>query len=140
MYKHYFGMVPGPFLLDKTAPYFLLSGSTKYSFRHGWSGEISGMYKDDVLFGESVLRPVGRLNIAIRKKLWKDKGSVTLGGNDILRTWIVGRNIYLPNALVHFQNSYDRREAFLSFSYSFGRAPRNIKRHTTGVEDEKSRL
>lgn len=139
MYKHYYAILPGYYLLNKTLPYFLCSGNTRYSFKRGWSAEVGGFYKSDVLLAQAVLRPVGRLNLSVRKKTGT-RSTFTLTGNDVLRTWIVARYIYMPNAVAYFRNSFDRRNVSLTFSYSFGKKEIRVAEHTSGVETERSRL
>jgi hypothetical protein len=86
------------------------------------------------------MEPTGRLNLSLRKKLWKSKGSLTLSGYDVLHTAIASRYIYLPEALVHFTNMFDRRQIALTFTYSLGKKVEKMDAHTTGVEAEKGRL
>jgi len=139
-YERYVSALPDSAILDKTLPYFTISGSTKYVFAGGWSAEVSGWYRTDHLFAQSVMRPTGRLNLALRKKLFGSRGTLTLAGYDVLRTNIVARYIYLPNALVHFSNAFDRRQVAVTFAYTFGKTAIKIAEHTTGVESERSRL
>jgi iron complex outermembrane recepter protein len=140
MYKHYQSVLPGNVSYDKTLPNLTLSGSTRYAFNRGWSAEISGFYRSATLYGETVWRPTGRLNGAIRKKFWKNKASLTLAGNDVLRTGITGRFIYLNGVLAHITNSGDRRQVLLTFAYSFGKKLENVESHTSGAASEKARL
>jgi iron complex outermembrane receptor protein len=140
MYEQYRSLLPGNIPLHKTLPYVLLSGSTRYAFKNGWSAEVSGLYRSDVLIAQSVLRPTGRLNLALKKKIWKDKGTLVLAASDVLRTGIVARYIYLPGARVHFSNVFDRRQVSLTFTYAFGKKVEQMQAHASGAAAEKARL
>jgi outer membrane receptor protein involved in Fe transport len=140
MVERYRTALPDSMSLDKSKPYVLVSGSTRYAFGKGWTVEAGGFYKNNVLYAQSILRPTGRLNLTIRKKIAGDRGTVTLAGNDVLRTWIINRDIYLPNATVHFHNVFDRRNVSLTFTYTLGKKGIKTTEHTSGAEAEKSRL
>ena len=140
MYRSYRTNLPGGLFLDKTLPCLLLSGSTRYTFKRGWSAEVSGSYRSESLLAQSVFRPTGRLNGAIRKRLWKNKATLTLSGSDVLRTGISARFIYLQGALVHFSNVFDRRQVALTFNYTFGKKVAPIQEHASGAESERARL
>lgn len=140
MYQQYQSPLPDSTTLDKTLPCLLISGSTRYTFKGGWSAEISGLYRSSELLAQSVLRPTGRLNLALRKKIWKNKATLTLAGDDILRTGVWARYIYLPGALVHFFGMIDRRQVVLTFTYSFGKKTGETEAHASGAESEKARL
>jgi iron complex outermembrane receptor protein len=140
MYKQYKTELPTGEFLNKTQPSFLLSGSTRYSFTGGWSAEVSGLYRTNTLLAQSILRPTGRLNLALRKKIMKNKVTLTINGNDVLRTAVIARYIYLPNALVYFDNRFDRRQVAFTFAYTFGRSVDKIAEHTGGAASEKARL
>lgn len=140
MYRQYRSLLPDGISLNKTLPYVLVSGSTRYTIGGGWSGEVSGLYKSSVLRAQAIIRPTGRLNLALRKKLWNNKATLTLAGNDVLRTGSFIREIYLPGAQAHFINVLDRRQVLLTFSYSFGKKVEKMETHASGAESEKARL
>ncbi len=139
-YIKYNGELPDSSLLDWSHWQLVFNGSTRYSFKKGWAAEVSGNYRSVAIWGQSIYKPMGRLNLSIRKKLWKSKGTLTLSGYDVLRTNTNSRNIHLPNALVHFYNVFDRRQVALTFTYSFGKKIDSFSEHETGVEGEKGRL
>jgi hypothetical protein len=139
-YVKYYGVLPDTSLLDNAHWQLVFNGSTRYTFKKGWAAEISGSYRSVAVWGQSVYRPMGKLNLSVRKKIWKSKGTLTLSGSDLLRTNTNSRNIYLPNALAHFYNVFDRRQVALTFAYSFGKKIDKIAEHATGVEAEKGRL
>jgi hypothetical protein len=140
MYKHYHTRLPDTTVLDRTLPYLQFSGATKYTLGRGWSAEAGGFYRSEALIAQQVFRPVGRLNLGLHKKVLKDKGSLTLYGNDVLHTWVPTKYVYMPGVVAHFRNTFDRREISLTFTYTFGKKVEKAPEHTTGAQSERSRL
>jgi outer membrane receptor protein involved in Fe transport len=138
--QHYRSVLPGNALLDKSLPYISASGNTRYTWGHGWSAEASGHYQSSLLVAQFVLQPMGNLNLALRRKFWSDRASVTVQGIDLLHTWINARTIYLSNALAHFHNDFHHRAVSLTFTCALGKSGIKTTEHRTGVEGEKTRL
>lgn len=138
--QHYRSVLPDSGFLDRTLPYVNVSGNTRYTLGKGWSAEAGGAYTSDVLIAQYVLRPVGHLNLGLRKKFAGDKCSLTLQGNDVLNTWINARVITLTGAVAHFSNDFHRRNVSLTFVYSLGKKGIGAPEHTTGAEAERARL
>jgi iron complex outermembrane recepter protein len=139
-YVKYYGVLPDSSLLDMGHWQLVFSGNTRYNFKQGWAAEVSATYRSIAVWGQSLYHPNGKLNLSVRKKVLKSKGTFTLSGYDVLHTSVISRYVYLPNALVHLYNTFDRTQVALTFSYSFGKKLDRFTEHETGVEGEKGRL
>ena len=82
------------------------------------------------------------MSAGIQKKILKNKGSVKLNIRDMFYTRInygVIRN--LQNGAGKWRNAGDSRVATIAFSYNFGKATGNRKKHDTGgAQSEQNRV
>ncbi|GAB3038078.1 TonB-dependent receptor domain-containing protein [Spirosoma pulveris] len=61
-----------------------LTHSQTFTFPHNFAAELSGFYQSRALIGVMVRRPFGVLNVAVKKQLPGNKGSLRLAGEDLL--------------------------------------------------------
>lgn len=136
---HYKGVIFNDQQLDNRRTTFRFTGSTKFTFTHGWAAETGGVYKNKVLLGQVVLQAGWHLHTSLQKKAFKDKATFGLTARDIAKSWVVKRDIFIKNAHASFSNRYDTQVISFSFTYKFGkstssRVPKN------GIQSEQNRI
>ncbi len=127
--------------VNKHATNFLVNVNNQFSFKKGWSAELSGFYRTKGIEGQIMIKPLGQISAGVQKQLLKNKASLKLSVRDIFNTQRPEGNINFQNTEAKFSQTGDNRVATLSFSYRFGKPIKGIqKRKTGGAADEQNRV
>ncbi|MEJ7625728.1 MAG: TonB-dependent receptor [Ferruginibacter sp.] len=119
----------------------LANVNNQFTFKKGWSAEVSGWYRTKGVEGQILIKPLGQLNAGVQKQVLKNKGTVKLSVRDMLFTSNGSGNINFQNTEASFSNSNDSRVATISFNYRFGKPIKGLqKRKTGGAGDEQNRI
>jgi hypothetical protein len=106
------------------------------------NAELGGYYASRDLNGQAVTSGMYRVNAAVQKKIFKDKGAIKFGIDDLLGSWVYkNRSISLKDA-EYFQTSFSDTQRFsVGFSYRFGKEKFARKRKGgSAIEEDKGRL
>ncbi|KAA9356430.1 outer membrane beta-barrel family protein [Larkinella humicola] len=112
-------------------------------FDKGWNGEVTGFYVTKDLNGQRITNPRYRINLAVQKKVLKDKGSVRLLAEDLFHSWnLKDRTVSLKQADAFHTQITDTRRIGVAFSYRFGKETfARKRRHNDNAADaEKGRV
>jgi outer membrane receptor protein involved in Fe transport len=106
-----------------------------------WTMQLSGFYQAKLVTEQFVDLPRYAVNFSLAKKLSAD-ATLRLNFNDIFHTinysWDIG---YLAGTTADYHNVTDTRNIVLSFSYHFGKAIKDSRKHeSTGAESEQQRV
>jgi hypothetical protein len=117
--------------------------TNSFKFADVWTAEMSGWFNSNPSEGLLIGRPMGAVNVALAKQIFKKKATVKLGLRDLFRT--ANFSGYSRYADVDLDISNDRRkdnrQVTISFTYKFGKT--NIapeRRRSGGAGEEKSRV
>jgi len=96
--------------------------NTKHSLSLPWEmrSEILGYYNAPVLQGIRKKAKTYGLDIALEKKLWKEKAMVKIAANGLIRNAKPGFTSTNADLVVVYQEFPDNRKVQLSLSYRFG--------------------
>lgn len=114
----------------------------QFTFKKGWSAELTGNASGKDLNQQSISKARARLNTAIQKKLFKDKASLKLTYEDMFHLWkSVENSIGIKQATFYRRGEFDSQRVGISFSYRFGNETFARKRRhaDNAAEGEKSR-
>lgn len=115
--------------------------NNQFSFKNGWSAELSGFYRSKESEGQIVIRELMQLNAGVQKQILKKKGSVKLSINDFTGPMIARGYIDdISAAKASFRQHRDSRVATITFTYRFGKMYKTEKRKTGGAGDEQNRV
>lgn len=116
--------------------------TNQFSLSKGWSIELLGRYRSRITDGQFRVGQAGIVNVGIHKKLPRDKGSVKLVFQDILRTRINQGDIgSLKNGTGYYRNWGDSRAVVFAFTYRFSKgAKASQQNRKTGAESEQNRV
>ena len=127
--------------IDVHATTFLANVNNQFKFKNGWSAELSGWYRTKGVEGQIAIKSLGQMNAGVQKQVLKNKGTVKLNINDVLRTRNPRGEINFQNTEARFNQNADTRTVTLAFSYRFGKPIKGVqKRKTGGAGDEQGRV
>ncbi len=108
-----------------------------FKFDQGWNIQISAKYRSPKTILQGDIKAMYYADLAIKKSILKDKGSLNLRVSDIFNT---RRFKYHSEGFNFEQNDYHKRESqivYLSFSYRFGKLEeKKSRRSGSGRETE----
>jgi iron complex outermembrane receptor protein len=132
------GLLANNQILNNKVFTFQVSGSNEFKINKSWSAALSGSYRTKTTFGQGYYLPICRINTSIQKKVFHNKGTITLAGSDIFHSWKIRRDIDVNNARITGTIINDTRQANLTFTYRFGlEAKKRINK--SGLETERGR-
>lgn len=119
-----------------------LNATNSFTLPNNYFIEVAGNFQSRSLFGIWQFDPMGQLNLAVKKKLPNDKGSVTLSVSDVLNTslWRVSTEIPESNATARTKYDFSRRSINLTYSRKFGNKKLRSVNIDSGSSDERRRV
>jgi hypothetical protein len=120
---------------------FTVNMNNQFTFKKGWSAELSGFYRTKGIEAQILIFPLGQLNAGVQKQVLKNKGTIKLNIRDAFRTMRPHGEINIQSTDASFSQNRDSRVVTLSLGYRFGKPLKGIKnRKSGGAGDEQSRI
>lgn len=138
VYNSHFSGLVFEALLDRELTTFRHTGSSRFTLEKGWSVEVSGSYRTDMVSGQSVLGTLWQIHAGVQKKI-NDRTSFSFSGRDLFHSWVINRKIKIPYAEIVSSNKNDTRYFTISITHNFGRIKASKERRT-GIQTEASRV
>ena len=127
--------------IDISFTSYTASINNQFTFKKGWSAELSGFYRSKGSEGQIIIRQVVQLNAGVQKQVLKNKGTLKLSVSDFTGPMIAKGYIEdVSAANASFRQHRDSRVATLTFNYRFGKMYKAEKRKTGGAGDEQNRV
>jgi hypothetical protein len=127
--------------LEAEATSFMTNISNQFTFKKGWSAELSGFYRAKNVEGMLVSEPMGMLNAGVSKQILKNKGTIKLNVRDFLDIQAFRGYSRFQNIDLRIHNQWDNRVANVTFTYRFGKTLQNTpQRKKGGTSEEQSRV
>lgn len=128
--------------INASGGFWDLSATNQFAISKSWSAELSGGYRSLITNGQFQLKAQWQMSAGVQKKVLKNKGSVKLNIRDMFYTRInYGVIRSLQNGEGKWRNAGDSRVVTLAFSYNFGKATGNRKKHDSGgAQSEQNRV
>ncbi|OQP62521.1 hypothetical protein A3860_27910 [Niastella vici] len=117
-----------------------LNVSNTFSFKKGWSGEVSGWYRGKTIEQLTITDPMYFMTLGVQKLVIKGKGTLRLNIRDPFH-WqqFNGRTLY-SDIDVRIHNKWDNRAFTVTFSYRFGKTSvAQARKRTSGATEEQNR-
>lgn len=128
--------------LNSRGLYFSMNATNSFTFKDGWSAELSGQFVTNSIDAQFSFKAFGSAAIGIQKKILKDMGTIKLSASDIFYTNRIRgtiNNLELTDA--NWTSRTDSRIVAITFSYRFGKASNSKPRQSTfGSDAEQSRV
>lgn len=127
--------------VNTTTTYLYLNYINQFNLSHGWNSEVSLFYLSPSTDSQFTHIYRQQVNVALAKKLFGDKVTVRLSARDIFRgNFSAGNITNIPNVLATYHNDNANRMVILGFTYNFGTAAKNTKKHTNSAQSEQDRV
>jgi len=128
-------------ILNTQGTYYFTRGMFQFKLPKDWSAQLDGNYQSKITNAQFTAGARWRVNMAIAKKL-SPSATIRLVGNDLfytnLNTGVINN---LANTKANWRNEGDTRTVVLSFSYRFGKALADLRKHNAnGAEAEQGRV
>ena len=114
-----------------------------FKFSNDLSVEVVAFYQTASLFGKSILKPFGIVNLGIQKKTSSQKSTWSFNISDLLNTGTFSAYSYIPdqNLNTTFKMRFQSRTAKITYSRTFGNDKLTGKRERkTASEEERRRV
>ncbi|MBL7471452.1 outer membrane beta-barrel family protein [Robertkochia sediminum] len=118
---------------------FLSSGTT-LGKKEDTNLDVSYVFISDMISGSEKYQNMHYLDISVRKNLWNDRASLTMGLNDVFNTTNVQMNSRYLNQDNGFLARPETRKFFLAFRYNFGNFRLNDNNRSRNNPAELERL
>jgi len=128
--------------IDMSYTSFTANVTNNFTFKKGWSTELSGFYRHKALSGLTQMEPIYQMSIGLQKQVMKGKGTLRFNFRDPF-AWqkFEGRNTY---GMIDggFVSRPDTRQLTGTFTWRFGKtSPQNQpRRRSSSSQDEQSRV
>ncbi|MCB0663876.1 MAG: TonB-dependent receptor family protein, partial [Saprospiraceae bacterium] len=128
--------------LNSEGTYYYLSATNSFKFPKGWSADLTGLYRSDLVYAQLLLKAYGQVNIGFRKNILNNAGSLRLNVSDLFYTRVgdgIINNLRLTDA--DWNSTFDSRRVTFTFSWRFGKSTRrNTNSNRNGSSDEQDRV
>lgn len=111
--------------------------NNQFSFKKGWSGELTGVYQHSEQELQEITDPTGQVGIGLAKQLFQNRATLKLSWKDIFYTQAMKGNTIFKGATEYFKITRDTRVVTLGFVYRFGSAARTTPGRPAGGADEE---
>lgn len=127
--------------LNTKGGFFASNGNLQLKFDKGWSGEVNYRYQAKLRNVQFEIGKVYDIGLAVQKKL-STASTLRMSATDIFQTRAINgviNNLNLTEA--NWRNRGDFTSVTLSYSYRFGKAISNLRRHNAdGAQSEQNRV
>lgn len=117
-------------------------GQNTFTLPKGFKAEVSGWFSSPSVWGGTYLtKSLGSLDLAVQKKILKDKIDARLSMSDIFFTSPWRGDMQFGDLIIRGGGGWESRQVRLNLSYAFGNNEvKAARRRKTGLEDESGRL
>lgn len=117
-------------------------GQNTFTLPKGFKAEVSGWFSSPSVWGGTYLtKSLGSLDLALQKKILKDKIDARLSMSDVFFTSPWRGDTQFGDLIIRGGGGWESRQVRLNLSYAFGNNEvKASRRRKTGLEDESNRL
>ncbi len=128
------------FVLNTSGTGFSSNLNNQFTFKKGWSAELSGFYRSTMKRGQFEIGSMKQISTGISKQILKKKGSLKLNVADIFNSGKQKGLVNIQNTVAAFTQARDSRNVGITFNYRFGKPLKIQQRKSGGAGDEQSRI
>jgi hypothetical protein len=127
--------------IDMQYTSFMVNITNTYTFKKGWSGEISGWYRAKGIEQLSISEPMYFMNIAGQKQIMKGNGTLRFNFRDPFHWQQYRGSTRYSDIDMKIHNRWDNRNLTLTFSYRFGKnTVAQARRRNSATNEEQNRV
>ncbi|MFN8354583.1 MAG: TonB-dependent receptor [Spirosomataceae bacterium] len=119
-----------------------LYGQNNFSLPRKWNLEVSGWYSSPGIWGGTyVTRGQGSLDLALQKKILKEKVALRVAVSDVLFSSPWSGDTRFGGLRISGAGGWESRQVRVNLSFNFGsNQVKSARQRRTGLEDESSRI
>ncbi len=126
--------------IDISYTSFIVNVSNSFSFKKGWSAELSGFYRGRGVDQLNINDPMYFMTLGGQKTVLNGKGTVRLNIRDPFHWQVYRGSTVYSDIDMRVYNKWDNRSATLTFSYRFGKSNvPQVRKRSTGAGEEQNR-
>ena len=119
---------------------FMINISNNFTFKKGWSGEISGWYRGKSVEQLTIADPMYFMVVGGQKTIMKGNGTLRMSLRDPFHWQKFSGHTKYSYIDVGIKNRWNNRALNVSFTYRFGKnTVQQARRRTTGATEEEGR-
>ena len=127
--------------LDLAFTSFTFNINNSFSFKKGWTAELSGWYRYKTVEQLSLSYPMGQMNIGIAKNnLLKGKMSLRMNARDPFNWQHYSGLTKYGTVDISIKNRWDNRQYGVNLTYRFGKPQGQSRRRSSATEEEQQRV
>ena len=132
-YNHYKGVLPNGILNQKTVGmnYYI---QNNFKLGNGWSTQVSSWFNSGTKEAIFKTKALGSLDVAVKKNILKDKGSIRLTMTDVFNTQQWRQEVQFANMDFTYRRKWESRGVRLQFSWSFGKSKFSARERDTNQD------
>lgn len=120
---------------------FMINVSNSFTFKKGWSAELSGFYRAKGVDQLSIGEPMYFMGMGVQKTVLKGSGTVRMNVRDPFHWQVYRGSTVYSDIDVQVYNKWDNRSLTLTFSYRFGKSTvPQARRRNSGASEEQNRV
>ncbi len=119
---------------------FMVNITNNFSFKKGWSAELSGWYRGKSVEQLSISEPMYFMTVGAQKIILKNMGTLRLNVRDPFHWQRYAGSTRYSDIDLQVRNKWDNRNITFTFSYRFGKSTvAQARRRNTGTSEEQNR-
>ena len=121
---------------------FTYNGTNSFQLTKGYSVEMTGYFQSASQWGLIHFKPIGRLDLGLKKQLKDEWGTISLVGTDLLNTyaWRGDINSPIANTEAFFSYEFNMRGFTITYTKTFGNKKLKKVNIQSGSEAERQRV
>jgi iron complex outermembrane recepter protein len=138
-YNHYKGVLPNGILNQKTLGlnYYI---QNNFKLGKGWSTQASSWFNAGTREAIFKTRALGSFDIAVKKNILNDKGSIRLTLTDVFNTQQWRQEVQFANMDFTYRRKWESRGVRLQFSWSFGKTKFQARERDTNQDANRIKV
>ncbi len=135
--NHYKGVIDDE-NIDVSATAFNGNFSNQFTFKKGWTAELSGFYNSENLISSAILAEGrGMFSLGGGKQILKTKGTIRLNVRDPFYIMRFNGSTDLNKGVTQIHSAWDNRRLIFTFTYRFGKTNGQQQRRRSSAADEE---
>lgn len=116
----------------------IFSWMNQFTFSATWSAELSANYNGRMAYAQATVHPILEVNMGIQKKVFRNKGTITIFARDIFNTNYQKVDIQVLGTKGFLDERHNKRVLGIAFSWRFqkGNEVKESKRKN-GIDETK---
>ncbi|MCW3093492.1 MAG: TonB-dependent receptor [Ferruginibacter sp.] len=129
--------------IDVSVPSFMTNVSNQFTFKKGWTAELSGFFQSKNLSSSVIIsRPMGVFSLGGGKQILKGKGTVRVNLRDPFWIQKFRGEVDLDVFETQIRSKWDNRRCIITFNWRFGKnmQQQQSRRRNAASQDEQNRV